>query len=65
MCTKKIFHLCFDILAKMVSSFDLFEIIAQDLLRHGCHERRTRVELLYILLISLAGILLGFIVRDI
>lgn len=36
-----------------------------ELLRHGRHERRTGVPLLYILLVVLAGILLGFIVRNV
>ncbi|XP_006357914.1 vesicle-associated protein 1-2-like isoform X1 [Solanum tuberosum] len=36
-----------------------------ELLRHGRHERRTGVRLLYILLVGLAGILLGFIVRNV
>ncbi|XP_027773604.1 uncharacterized protein LOC107021209 isoform X4 [Solanum pennellii] len=36
-----------------------------ELLRHECHERRTGVHLLYILLISLAGILLCFVVRNV
>ncbi|XP_055831630.1 vesicle-associated protein 1-1-like isoform X2 [Solanum dulcamara] len=36
-----------------------------ELLRRGRHERRTGVPLLYILLVGLAGILLGFIVRNV
>lgn len=36
-----------------------------ELLRHGRHERRTGVRLLYILLVGLGSILLGFIVRKV
>lgn len=36
-----------------------------ELLRHGRHERRTGVRLMHIVLIGLAGILLGLIVRNV